>query len=281
MEKIIVVNPQEFQKTKQKIKEKGADELHILSDFDRTLTYGKTPTGEKTQTVISRLRSDPKYLGEDYSKKAHELFDLYHPIEINLKIPLQEKKLKMEEWWKKHFDLISNSGLTKKIIQQVIEEKPIHFRKGTKQFLERLNKKSIPLIILSAGPGDMIKGYLEKDNLNFENIEIIGNQYEFDEAGKTTKVKGPIIHTFNKDETSLPAEVLEKIKLRKNVILLGDSIGDVGMIEGFNYDNLTKIGFLNEEVKENLEEYKKHFDIILTKDQDFNFVNKLLKEILK
>jgi 5'-nucleotidase len=72
----------------------------------------------------------------------------------------------------------------------------------------------------------------------------------------------------------------KKIKGRKNVILLGDNLEDAGMIKGFDFENLIKIGFLNEKVKENLKEYKKVYDVLITNDSSMEFVNELLKEIL-
>jgi len=52
------------------------------------------------------------------------------------------------------------------------------------------------------------------------------------------------------------------------------------MIEGFNYNNLIKIGFLNENTEENLEIYKNNFDIIILNDSDTGYINKLIKEII-
>ncbi|MBU2415738.1 hypothetical protein KKH86_00740 [Patescibacteria group bacterium] len=72
---------------------------------------------------------------------------------------------------------------------------------------------------------------------------------------------------------------IELIKNRKNVLLLGDSFGDTEMINGFDYDNLIKIGFLNENVKENLEEYKKNYDVVILNDGSMEYVNDLLNEI--
>jgi len=67
---------------------------------------------------------------------------------------------------------------------------------------------------------------------------------------------------------------------RKNVILLGDLVADVGMIEGFPYKNLIKIGFLNENVDERLKEFKKNYDVVIINDGDMNYVNELVGEIL-
>jgi hypothetical protein len=61
---------------------------------------------------------------------------------------------------------------------------------------------------------------------------------------------------------------------------LGDGVNDIDMIEGFDYDNLIKIGFLNENVEENLPEVKKNFDVIILNDGNMDFVNNLLKEIV-
>jgi len=281
VEKIIIVNEKELERKKKLIFEDGAEKLHVLSDFDRTITYGLNE-GKRTPTVISQLRSDPKYLGETYPEKAGELFDIYHPIEIDPKIPLEKKKKEMDNWWMKHFNLIAEYDFTKKLIKQVVKEKPLRFRKGSLKFLSLLNKKYIPLIFMSAAPGDMIIEYLNENKLLLPNIDIISNLYEWDKNGKAIKIKQPVVTSVNKDETLIHKfPVYEKIKNRKNVLLLGDGLEDVGMVEGFDYKTLIKIAFLNENVEENLPAFKKVYDVILLGDQDMTYVNKLVKEILK
>ena len=52
------------------------------------------------------------------------------------------------------------------------------------------------------------------------------------------------------------------------------------MAEGFESDNILRIGFLNEDVEENLEAYKKTFDQIILNDSSMQPVNSLLKEII-
>jgi len=282
MKNVIIVNEEDLERKKKVISEEGTEKLHILSDFDRTFTYGLSGEGKRTATVISQLRSDQKYLGEEYQKEAFRLYDIYRPIEIDSKISLAEKKEKMHEWWVKHYNLIAKVGLTKRLIENVIREKPLKFRKGSLEFMSLLNKKNIPLIFMSAAPGDMLNEYLKRNNLLFPNVYVISNLYKWDKNGKAIRIKEPIIHSLNKDETAIKDfPIYDKIKYRRNVLLFGDDLGDVGMIKGFNYDNLIKIGFLNEDTKENLEEYKSNFDVVLINDSDMSYVNKLLKEIMK
>lgn len=62
--------------------------------------------------------------------------------------------------------------------------------------------------------------------------------------------KGKIIHVFNKNEDAIhSSNYFEKLRLRTNVILMGDSIGDVKMALGVPQPNsVLKIGFLNGKV---------------------------------
>jgi len=277
---IIIPNPKKLEKLKSQIKFEGYSNIQILSDFDRTLTYGKID-GVKTPSIISMLR-DGNHLTEDYAKKAHTLFDKYHPIEINSSIPLQEKKKAMREWWETHNNLLIKSGLSKFDIEDIVEKGHVKFRKGVPEFLDFLHKHNIPLIILSAsGCGDAIQMFFKKIGKDYSNISYVTNQFNWDENGRATSTKGLIIHCMNKDETILKElpEIYFKIHHRKNVLLLGDSIGDLGMVKGFEYKNLLKIGFLNFDYDKLREEYKKNFDIVLEGDEDFSPINTLIQEL--
>jgi 5'-nucleotidase len=51
------------------------------------------------------------------------------------------------------------------------------------------------------------------------------------------------------------------------------------MIKGFDYNNLIKIGFLNENIEENLEHYKYNFDIVILNGYTMDYINVLLREL--
>jgi HAD superfamily hydrolase (TIGR01544 family) len=157
----------------------------------------------------------------------------------------------------------------------------IEIRDGVKYFLRFLSENNIPLVIISANwlGTDSIKIYLEKEWFLTSNIKIISNEFIWDKEGNVIGFDKRVIHVFNKDETVLHEfpEIYSQIENRKNVILLWDSLWDVGMIEGFHYNNLLKIWFLNDKEEELLDVYKKNYDVVLTWDNDA----KTLKELFK
>ncbi len=278
MQKTIFSDENYAENTIEKIKADWLDKLHILADFDRTLTKAFS-SGKLRPSLISVLRSE-WYLSEEYSRRAYELFDYYNPIEINPSIPMEEKKEQMTIWWNKHLSLLVESGIHKRDIENVISSWLIDLRPWIKDFLWFLKENNTPIIIISANWlwADSIKMYFEKEWVMSDNIKIISNEFYWDEAWNAIWYDKRVIHVFNKDETVLQEfpEIHDLIKERKNVILLWDSLWDPGMIEWFEYENLLKIWFLNEKEEEHLAEYKKAYDVILTWDNDWEFIWKIL-----
>jgi len=110
----------------------------------------------------------------------------------------------------------------------------------------------------------------------------VTNKFEWDQNGKALRPLEPIIHSLNKDETVLKEipSVFEKIKNRPNVILLGDSLGDPGMVKGFYYKNMISLGFLNIENTAMKKAFDENFDVVLTGDGNFQFVNELMRKVI-
>lgn len=279
---IEITNPEKLRETIEEMKKDGAEKLHVLTDFDRTLTTAKVD-GKSMPSLISILR-DGNYLTPDYAAKAHALYNHYAPIEKDLSLPKAERKKAMDEWWRTHFQLLVKSGLTKSEVNRAIDFGKIKFRDGVLQFLEILHKNNVPVVIMSSSAlgGEAITRYLQKENYYFDNINVISNSFIWDKQENAIGVQEPVITSMSKDETMIQNfPIFAKVENRPNVILLGDSEGDVGMVEGFNYKNLIKIGFLNEDANKQLEYFKKYYDITMTNDGSFEYANKLINEILK
>ena len=281
MQDIIISDKEKFKGKKERMVMDGLDNLFVVSDFDRTLT--KAFHGEnKVSSLIVTLREDD-YLGNEYMKKAKDLFQKYHPFEIDMDISFEEKNQKMNEWWSTHNDLFVKYGLTWEIIDDMVKQRKVGFRDGAKIFFKNLHQKNIPLLIASASSlGMVIDDYLEKNDVYFDNTKIITNYFEFDEKGKVIGVMDPIVTTTNKYLVINEhlSEIETKNNKNKNILLLGDNYEDEKMANGLHYEDIVKIGFLNEGVDENLDDYKRVFDVVILNDGSMDFANQFLKDLI-
>ena len=278
MKDTIVPDPEKLEKIKKAIAAQDSDNFHVLADFDGTFTKAFAE-GKKIQKSVAQVRNG-NYLSPEYVAKAHALFEIYHPIEISDVLSRKEKAEKMQEWWIAHLLLLKEHGFKKQVAEDIAAKKSMLFRQGALEFIDLLHEKNIPLVIMSAGLGDVFKERLAAEGRLYHNVYLISNFFEFDGTGRAISIPEPIIHSMNKHETAIrDFPSFEAIKDRKNVLLMGDLVEDVGMVEGFGYDNLIKIGFLNEKIDENMQKFKENFDVIIPDDGEMNYVHALVKEL--
>ena len=138
MENIIISNPKRFEFVKQEIIKEGLNNLHILADFDRTLTTAFVD-GKEVTSLISILR-DHNYLTPDYPDKARALSNQYYPIELDASLPKEERIKAMHEWWSRHFQLLIASRLNKKDIASAAESGHVQLREGSLEFFDFLKR---------------------------------------------------------------------------------------------------------------------------------------------
>ena len=280
--KQLITNYENFEIIKKKFILDGKEKMHIISDFDKTLTRAFYE-GKKHGSIISNLRNG-NYLSEDYSRKANNLYDRYHKIEIDPEIPYEEKKDRMHEWWKAHKELLIEYKLDKetinKCVQDMIETNSLVLREGVEDLFKLLRENNIPLIIITSSLKDLVLTFLKQKNIFSDNIHVIGNEFEYDKLGKAIRVK-KIMHILNKNNSDIKdLNIYQELINRKNVILLGDSLGDLGMIEGFEYDNLLKIGFYNEDNEKTFSQLKESYDVVILNHGDVSFVNQFIINVL-
>lgn len=80
-----------------------------------------------------------------------------------------------------------------------------HFREGSAEAFNKLFSKKIPIIVLSAGVGDVVELILMHENLFTDNVSVVSNflKLSTDNSGLSTieGFKGQkLIHVFNKNE---------------------------------------------------------------------------------
>lgn len=279
MNKILYSDKEQVEEKILTLRKEWHHKLYVVADFDRTLTYSRI-NGEKKMSMIAVMRKNPTYLWSDYFKKANELFDRYHPIEVNEDISFDEKNETMTQWWKEHLKLLVDSGLHRKHIGEVVNSWIIKMRSGVIDFMKLLQQADIPLIIVSANVlwGDSIRDYLRTQQLLTSNIAVVSNSFEFDENGKAIWYKQDVIQVFNKGDVVFSKfwAVQNLIQNRPNIILLWDSLWDPDMANGTQYDNILKVGFYNDETNERISYYQKKYDIVLTGDSDGDFLKSIL-----
>ena len=99
------------------------------------------------------------------------------------------------------------------------------------------------MIFSASGCGDAIPLFMQYNACDFPNISYVINRFSRDETGFAKGIEGEVIHSLNKDEgvfSKFP-ELKKQLEKRKNVILIGDGLGDAEMAQGSNYETLLKI----------------------------------------
>jgi cytosolic 5'-nucleotidase 3 len=251
----------------------GIENLHIICDFDRTLTSLKK--GGSSFSPVRRLG----FLSEEYGEKAMQLFYHYHPFELDPLIPHDEKSQIMHEWWEAQFHLMIQSGFHKEHLKLMRGQNFIELRNGVREFMKDVAELNIPMLILSAGFGDMIEILLEENKLYTPNVHVVANFMEYDETGAAIAYAPPIIHGLNKCEQEL-GPYRSSVENRKNVLLVGDMLGDANMANGLPHDTVLKLGFFNSMEEETRPHYLEAFDLVIEKDESWGSVQSVFDQIL-
>ncbi|XP_014214001.1 7-methylguanosine phosphate-specific 5'-nucleotidase [Copidosoma floridanum] len=262
-----------------KIIRDGANKLQLVADFDRTLT--KQHENGVPFFTSAGIFEQCKQLPEFVKKEAEASYEKYRAIEINPNIPLEEKVKAMEDWYASKHNTFKGIPFDKKEIDEVTKKYGNSLRDRTKELFTKLNALGVPILIFSAGFGDVIKIQLEQQEVYMDNINLISNFFKFN--GKILEgFENPqrLIHPFNKNEHALENEYFKIIQGRVNVVLLGDAEGDATMADGVkDTETILRIGFLYDHVEKCLPSYQEAFDIVLVDDQTMNVVLDILNPL--
>ncbi|KAJ7992333.1 hypothetical protein DPEC_G00277440 [Dallia pectoralis] len=288
-------NPSVFMRDRQRVEEiikamqiAGTNTIQVISDFDHTLTPFAC-NGKRCPSCHKILESS-KLISEDCKVQLKNLLDTYYPIEIDSNRTVEEKLPLMVECgsvvhvglqtrrWTKAHTLLLQQRIRKDMLQVVVKESDVILRENYQLFFTHLQEHNIPLLIFSAGIGDVLEEVIGQAGVFSPNVKVFSNYMDFDEAGILKAFKGELIHTYNKREGALlNTGHFQDIKSRHNILLLGDSLGDLSMADGVhNLENILKIGFLNDKVEERKPSYMQGYDIVLVQDETMDVPNAIL-----
>ncbi|XP_068118329.1 7-methylguanosine phosphate-specific 5'-nucleotidase A-like isoform X2 [Hyperolius riggenbachi] len=272
-------DPQRVQQLIVALQNGGNQKLQVISDFDMTLSRFQY-NGERSPTCYNII-DNSKIISEDCRKKLKDLYNIYYPLEIDPNRTIQEKYPLMVEWWSKAHTLLCEQRIEKQKLVQVVKESRAILREGFQLFFDTLHQREIPLFIFSAGIGDVLEEIIRQAGVYHSNIKVVSNYMDFDEEGFLTGFKGKLIHTYNKNNSVLTdTEYFQQISHRHNILLLGDTLGDLTMAEGVtNVENILRIGFLNDKVEELTDQFLQSYDIVLIRDETLDVVNGILNFI--
>ncbi|XP_066483345.1 7-methylguanosine phosphate-specific 5'-nucleotidase [Tiliqua scincoides] len=282
LEKVTVQmkDPEQVKRIISALKKGGVDRLQVISDFDMTLTRFEF-NGRRCPTSYNILDYSC-VISEEGKKKLKDLLHHYYPIEIDPDRTVEDKLPLMVEWWTEAHNVLTQEKIRKSDIAPTVKESDVMLRDGFNIFFDQLHQSKIPLFIFSAGVGDILEEIIRQAGMFHSNINVVSNYMNFDNNGILIGFKTPLIHTYNKNNSVLEnTEYFQQLCTRTNILLLGDSMGDLTMADGVaNADNILRVGFLNDKVEEQRGKYTEAYDIVLEKDETLDVVNGILRFIL-
>ncbi|KAK1790892.1 hypothetical protein P4O66_014052 [Electrophorus voltai] len=226
----------------------GASKLQVITDFDMTLS--KFAVNGKCCPTCHNIIDNCSLVTEECRKKLFQLKETYYPIEIDPHLTMEEKYPFMVEWYFKSHSLLVEQRLQREKLPEVVRESDVCLREGYEHFFDRLHQHAVPMFIFSAGLGDVLEEIIRQAGVYHPNVKVISNFMDFDENGVLKGFKGELIHVYNKHDGALRnTDYFKQLKDNSNILLLGDSLGDLTMADGVpNVENVLKIGFLNDKV---------------------------------
>lgn len=281
----------EFENKLGQVMKGGAKSLAIVSDFDYTLTHFTQADGRSRASSCHKILEDCGLLPSEYHHAAQELQRVYYPLEIDPNLSWDERVKYMVEWVTKAHQLLLSSGLSidklKLAASQGSDAGRVRLRAGVSTLFDMAQVNQVPIVVFSAGIADVLETVIHhnfKTTKLPDNAFVISNRCIFDEkTGKLIGFHEPLLHVFNKEfgaHFSPDHPVYKRLQHRENLILIGDSLGDINMSVGLphNPNTLIKIGFLNDR-PERLPEYLKAFDVVILGDPSLEFINNLMLAI--
>ena len=224
----------------------------VICDFDRTIT--KSDSATSWGIIPSSNMVDP-----NLKKESELIFNHYRPIELDNTISFENKSYNMKKWALDQVNLYYRYNITKELLYKILDTNDkLVVRESFDTFIKKLYNKGIRLYIVSAGIYDVIKYVLIKNNIMYDNIQIISNHLGYTN-NVISGIDGTLLHSCNKNTIDL------SISDDEYGLLFGDQVEDKLLGEKYN---TIDIGFMNNN--------NKNYDIVLTGNSSFNNVSKIL-----
>lgn len=198
----------------------GPQKLHVVSDFDLTLTAGKHP-GDNLGTwdVMDAL------MPEEGVARHAAIYQSFRPIEVAGKLT----RAIAAEKWAETLDLITSYRMNIDDIEAAFLSVAT-LRLGAKDIFDTCKRMSVPTVILSSGIRNVIE--IMATHYDVHPDFILSNDLIIDDSGHVGGwQRDSLIHVLNKHERG-HGELSKLRATHPNILLLGDIIADADMVAG-------------------------------------------------
>lgn len=230
----------------------GKNKVHLLLDFERTLTQGRDRSG-KDLTIWGALKN---LLSENSRSEYDQLYEKYRALEVKNKL----SETDAIKWWGSILTLYKENKINLPGIERATGK--IKIRPYTKQLFKICEDKNIPTIIISAGIKNIIELFCKKEGIH--PTAILSTEFTFSPGGYINGWKpDSLIHILNKKERG--HEEIKGIKsARPKAVIIGDSLNDAFMVDGEN--NVLRIAIpdpRHDDRHDKFQEFFKNFDLVI------------------
>ena len=168
----------------------GPSNLQFIVDFDNTLT--KTHKDGVSLDCSWGVLESYRELPSSYHDRVRAAKEKYHPIELDVSISQEEKIPIMIEWYKEANRCLAESGVKLPWLPLMVEQSNVELRDQTQDMLKTLHLNNIPMLVLSAGVGDLINHIMQHFGVLHDNTTLVSNFLKFDEEGNIVGLQGLI-----------------------------------------------------------------------------------------
>jgi HAD superfamily phosphoserine phosphatase-like hydrolase len=199
----------------------GSAGMHVIFDFDRTLTV-KRPGSDDEVTTWHILQ---EHLPEPGRRQYQKLFKKYRALEQSGDMTSQDAIT----WWSSILDLFVEHSIDLSVVEDDFLNRA-SIRPGAADLFKLCADNGIPAVILSAGIREVIDIWCRKYNI--QPSLVISTALVLDDNNKVIGwQKETLVHVLNKSEANHP-ELLDIRSRRPHTLVVGDGLDDAAMASG-------------------------------------------------
>ena len=167
------------------LKQGGAKNTTVLTDFDQTLTRLYLPDGSSADSVfktIIKYNRTPKSVQD----LTTQLFNKFYPLEQDPNISMEEKLTHLDEWWNRDMAAFVTAGFNKTDFAHMTMTSKLIFRRSTLSLFNECKQASVPIIVLSGGIHELIEAAFKilsgtDATQNLDHVRIVSNRFTYND----------------------------------------------------------------------------------------------------